>query len=129
VRIGVRRYREYCWGTTQFGCARRLTELPESPDEDDGIIEGEIDDDPLPEDEDVIHSGYTDTESDAIDVEIMSDEPAPDALPITPDEPVSSASEPHSPPHHFGLMSLAEANEAAAAMTRHAARIRNSQRR
>ena len=42
----------------------------ECPGEDTEVIEGEYDDDPFPEDDEVIHSGYTDAEPDVIDVEI-----------------------------------------------------------
>ena len=56
--------------------------------EPDGVIEGEYDDDPLPEDEKIIPSGYTDAESDVIDVEVEAIDPPP----ITPDDPVSPVS-------------------------------------
>lgn len=56
--------------TKVVGGPRNSEDTPalESASEDDGVIEGEYDDDPLPEDEEIIHSGYTNAESDVIDV-------------------------------------------------------------
>lgn len=90
-----------------------LTSGDESELEPD-VIEGEYDDPPLPEESEVIDSGYTDAEPDVIDVEVMADDP----VPITPDEPHESLSGPLS----GALMTLTEANE-------QAARIRNMKRR
>lgn len=112
----------------------------ESSGEDDGAIVGEIDDDPLPEGgEDLSpverESGYTDTDADVIDVEIMSDQSLADS-PDDPDYPGSGAHSftpgPLGPsgPAGSGLMTLSDAVEAAAAMrAREAARVRDMRRR
>jgi hypothetical protein len=77
---------------------------------------GEIDEDPLPKDDEVIDSGYTDAEPDVIDVEVEALDPAP----ITPGEdgsPVSvDLSGPMSGPPGSGLMTIEDAVEAAAVM-------------
>jgi hypothetical protein len=95
-----------------------LAEL-ESPGESDVIV-GEYDDDPLPEEEEIKDCGYTDSDLSVIDVEVMEDDPGP----LTPPHSDSALS---GPPGR-GLMTLEQANEAAAEMRRRA-NIRDMRRR
>lgn len=98
----------------------------ESASEDDDVIVGEIDEDPLPEDDEI--ESARDIE-DAIDVEIIADDYTDSPGTTTSPDPSSALSVEMSGPHNFGLMTLADASEQAAAMNRHAARMRQARRR
>jgi len=108
------------------------SESPAIESGDDSEIVGEFDDDEI-EDDPGIHRESESDYTDVLDVEIMSDQPT------TPGQGESSASVDlgaslgslgATAPVGSGLMSITEANEAAAAMrAREAARVRNMRRR